>query len=175
MSQTVTYYFHLPVGLAGDVHIVVHSDAASMPQLPEVGPAPSGPVGLKLTPPEPTVPSGAEAMLARFVAYDPTSKARLVYEAAIAAGWMAFTPEPRGGKTKSDAAYVRFVYDGSARKATVYLNTNSVFTTGAKEKAVMAQLPGADVRTDVYVAHKQLDQALDALDAIRRWADGEPA
>jgi dienelactone hydrolase len=116
-----------------------------------------------------------EDMLARFEAFDPTTKAREVCRQLIAQGWHASTPKSRGGRPKSDTAYVRFTYRGPRGQVVLYLNTEALVSDGQTVREFVSALPHAEVRKSaVRFRHSDdLDQAVAAADSLRRWAAGE--
>lgn len=119
-----------------------------------------------------------ESMLARFEAFDATTSVRELFHQLSAQGWTALTPKPRGGRTKSEAAYLRMVFVGAETKVRIYLNTTALIASGQSEQAIVKEMPGAQERSrDVYVYHSgsngDLANALAAAEALRNYADGQ--
>ncbi|MHB1446206.1 MAG: hypothetical protein ACYCZV_11190 [Acidimicrobiales bacterium] len=155
-------HIHLPLQFKGIVHLHI-DDEAEIATQPGTGD-------------DAVSTSKVEAILQRFESYEPGTVARRVHEKLVSTGWVSHLPASRDG-SESKSAYFRLVYTGSTgKRVTLYLNSRSLVSTGAKEREVVSALQGAEVhKTDIYIYHSEgrLQQALDAADSLRCWADGE--
>ncbi len=172
MAELGEVHLHLPAGFRGVIHLHVGADAGA-----DAGPAAVRPVredpeaAVGDEPPDAAI----EEMLQRFEGYDAHTAARRVYAEMIRSGWDPFLPRPRGGRTKSDAAYIRLVCRGSTHRVTLYLNSAALMSSGTRERDFVRQLPGADPQNeDVYLHYSEGREtaALAAAEDLRLWADG---
>jgi hypothetical protein len=116
-----------------------------------------------------------QAMLARFENHDPDSAARRMFEGLTAAGWEPRLPQGRGGKGRSSASYIRMIYKGSKAKVATYINTVALICDGKNAREAAQAIPGAETHSAgvyFYFNKNRLEQALAAVEALRRWADG---
>lgn len=121
--------------------------------------------------------SAVSEILRRFEAHDPTTSARAVLDVLSRRGWQGFPPASRTEGTKSKAAYVRLIYKGTKREASVYLNTVA-FIFARKEASDLAEgIDNAELHADgslyIYHSHGRVDEALQSMSLIERWADGD--
>jgi hypothetical protein len=91
-------------------------------------------------------------------------------------GWTVEPIQPRPN-SRGVRKYVHLSYTGTAfdRPVTLYLNTVNLTCAGRDFTAYAATLPGADQRANGNVVFSHADdvqQALDAADALQRFADG---
>ncbi len=166
MNET-EIHIHLDGQQDGPVHLFVHGpvDEVTAVATDDDGPSPDAEHDL-------------ESMLARFEAFDATTAVRELFHQLTAQGWTALTPKPRGGRTKSEAAYLRMVFVGTENKVRIYLNTTALIASGQGEQAIVKEMPGAQEKSrDVYVYHSgpngDIANALAAAEALRSYADGE--
>jgi hypothetical protein len=156
-------HIHIPSD-AGTVHIVVTGDEVAITTDGDPGGTPEGDDAL-------------ESMIRRFEGYDSLTGAREILEAMQARGWEAFVPQPRAGATTSEAAYVRFVFHGARRKATLYIDSAAIFAAGKNEMSVLAEISVAEVRSgSVRVNHSgdrggTVADAMAAAGLIEDWAN----
>lgn len=163
MSQSLDLHIHFPAGLSGTVHLHLGTDGET--------PSATG----AFTVGEAGSDSDVADMLERFEAFDPSSAARAIFQALISDGWQPYTPKARGGKGKSDAAYIRFAHLGKIRPAKLYLNSVAAYVQGISERALCASLPGAEVQPNgdvyFYFGGGKIDPVLDAASKLRAWTD----
>lgn len=156
-------HFHLPAD-AGTIHITVTGNDIEVTSEEATSTGESS--------------DAVEQMLRRFEGYDALTGARELTEAMLERGWQVFVPQPRGGTT-SEAAYLRLVLVGARRKATLYMDSASLFAAGKGEMAVFAELGGVEVRpAQIRVDHSgdrggSVNAALVAVSAAEHWAAGD--
>lgn len=169
MTESADLHLHLPTGFQGVIHLHF-GEGASGPAV-AAGAAPA----LGERQPDGLANAGIEEMLGRFETFDAATAARRIYEEMITVGWEPFLPQPRGGKEKSEAAYIRLVYRGTARRVSLYLNSAVLTSSGTRERDFVSQLPGAEPQRDDVVLHHsdgRHERALEAVKRLRQWADG---
>jgi hypothetical protein len=153
-------HVYLPADFYGIVHLHLGADEAE-----NASPRPAL---------ETSAASDTESMLEKFEAFDPTTQARKVHDALCGTGWIAYVPRSRDG-SKNKNTYLRLVYT-SRRRVTLYLNTASIVSTGAKERDFISKLHGVSLRgADAYLPINQadLDQTLGSIESLRLWAESD--
>lgn len=156
--MTRTVHLHIPDDFVGELHVHVGDS--------------DGDGG------EPMVDSSAVSqILKRFEAHDPTTSARAVLDVLTGRGWQAFPPASRTEGTKSKAAYVRLIYKGTKREASVYLNTVALIFARKEASDLADGIDEAELHADgslyIYHSNGRVDQALKSMSLMERWADGD--
>lgn len=109
-----------------------------------------------------------EAMLSRFERYSGSHNPRTVHDALLSSGWKPFTP----GKS----TYIRWVYNGK-RTVSLFQNSGTLVAASVQIKDYAKTLAGVSVvgpKEDAVFAYAaDPTPAIDAADAIRRYADEE--
>jgi hypothetical protein len=155
-----------------EVHVFIHADGSSdVLTEDELGGS------------EPTTvdDDAVEAIYQRFEAFDSSTPAREVGERLVALGYTPHAPRHRAG-SQTKAAYLRWLYKGSGRTVTLFMNTGAIVSDRDSDRAFMKALPGADVRGAKERVHfyfqdetgpqqQLIDQALAAAKALRDDAD----
>jgi hypothetical protein len=167
MSPSLDLHIHLPAGLTGTVHVHLVTDGKT--------PSATGAFTMDAVSSDSDGDGDLADMLDRFEAFDPASAARAIYQALIPEGWQPYTPKARGGKGKSDAAYIRFAHLGEIGAAKLYLNSVAAYVQGRGERAFCARLPGAEVQPNgdvyFYFSGGKTDQVLEAASKLRAWTE----
>jgi hypothetical protein len=164
MSKPRIVHLHIPAGFEGEIHVHVDADVETG-VLPVNG---SGPIS---TP-------AVETILKRFEDFDSTTAARAVHDALVERGWFAVAPASRSTAcATSNAPCVRLLYKGTDKTASVYLNTASLVFARKGAAELAAAIDAAELHADgaMYLYHSSghLEQALDGMALVERWADGE--
>lgn len=122
-----------------------------------------------------------EAIFKRFDNYDPEARTREIAVMLEALGYTAHAPKHRAN-SQTRSAYIRWIYQGAARKVSLYQNTGALVFDRDRDRALMASQPGADVRGEKQRVHfftqdedgplpELIDQAIAAAAALRDDAD----
>lgn len=163
MSKVV--HVHIPNDFEGEIHLHVGGTGVETTTLP-------GDSGSDVA-----TTSAIEEILGRFEAHDSTTAARAVFEALVGRGWKAFPPASRTSEAKSKAAYIRLVYNGAKRTTSIYLNTVAIVFARKEAAEFNDAIEAAELRADdalyLYFSEGRVDQALEGIALMERWADGE--
>lgn len=179
MSKVI--HLHVDPNINEEIHIVVHlADPAELflsdeAQTDETEPGAAG-NAVEVTS---TADDALEAIYKRFVSYDATTPARTVVDGLCGQGWVPHAPRHRA-ETVNRAAYIRLTYTGAQRSVTAYIQTNGIVVDRAADFELMKAQQGAVVAGRKVLVYwyddqdnVQLDNALAALDALRKAADGQ--
>lgn len=167
----MTINFSLPAGFTGDVSI----DADGKVTL-------NGSIAAAVTPAAqvkypgiaafptlaPGIAEALEDLLRRQKGYDADTRSREVAELLISRHWQA-NPHAEG-------KYFRWVYAGKTHEVSLYMSSKDLNNARKSQRDFMVTLPGVDVHTpDVRVPFNGglLDQAVENITAIEKWAEGE--
>lgn len=161
--MTRTVHLHIPDDFVGELHVHVGAPAEA------VDPSPPHTVG--------THSSDLSKILRRFEAHDPTTQARTVLDVLCDRGWQAFPPASRTEGSKSKAAYIRLIYKGAERQASVYLNTVALIFARKEASELAEGMDHAELHPDgsLYIYHSagRVDEALEGMSQLEHWADGD--
>jgi hypothetical protein len=112
--------------------------------------------------------AAVEGVLQRFVNYSGSDEPREIASAMRQMGWHPILPPKHN--------YIRWVYDGRQRSVSIYQNSGALVTASAVLRDLAGRLPGAVPRSDrnevMFGYLGSVEEALNAADAIRRFANG---